>query len=469
MFEIPIPPSDITDMIVRSIIGAAYDDLDGTAVHDVRRRFVDVAGCAFGGAHADGNAALRRVLPLDGRASSRATVLHHGDRMAPAEAAMLNAVQARSYDFEVGEIHVLQEENRSTGHIPATVDLTALAVGEALGASGRDVVLAAALGGDLAARLATAEDFAPGHSFELTGTVTAFGAVAAAARLRRLDTETLRRAFGIVLNLIAGSFQSIIDAAHTFKLPQGAAARNAVLAVELAAAGFGGPLDAFYARRGYFAQYTRHHRPDLVAHGLGQEVHTRGYHKAWPGCYGCHAALEAGLLLANQQNVRATDVAELVIEVWPDIAGGFLDRPFSAGDGTAKALFNIRYAAASALLRGTALPAHYEGEARRDPELLRLIAATRLQPTLPDEWGHGVAARVHALRHDGSRADAEVERPRGFPGRELEDGELDCKFRANLAHAGGIEPDAAAAALDRLWHIDTLTDVGVIPPLLVKK
>lgn len=460
-------PPDITGLIVRSVVGTTFDDLGEATVHDVRRRFVDIVGCAVGGANADGNAALRRVLPRDERGRGKATVLHRGDRMAPAEAGMLNAVQARSYDFEVCEIHVRQDENRSTGHIPATVDLTALAIGEALGASGRDVVLAAALGGDLAARLATAEDFAPDRSFDLTGTATAFGAVAAAARLRGLDADGLRDAFGIVLNLIAGSFQSVLDGVHAFKLPQGAAARNAVLAVELATEGFGGPPDAFFAKRGYFAQYTRRHRPEFVAHGLGRELHARGYHKAWPGCYGGHAALEGCLHLANEQGVRAPDVADLVIEVWSDVAGGFLDQPFSAGDGTAKALFNMRYAAASALLRGDALPMHYEGGALRDPEVLRLAAATRLRPTLPDDWGHGVAARVHAVRHDGSRTGVEVERPRGFPKRELTDGELDDKFRRNLAHAGDIEPDAADAALDRLWHIDTLADVGEIPRLLV--
>lgn len=451
--------------MVEVVLTTGFDDLSDEQVHDLRRRLVDVVGCAVGGAVADGSGALRRVVGAGAR-QGRATVLGRGEALPPAEAAMLNAGQARAYDFEVSELHGGTGQERPTGHIPATVDLTALAVGEALGTGGREVIAAAAVAGDLAARLARAEDFAPSRSFDLSGTVTAFGAAAAAARLLGLDADGLRHALGLVLHLAAGSFQGVWDGVHAFRLPQAAAARNAVLAAEMASEGLTGPGDPLFSRRGYFAQYTRSHRPRVFAEGLGRTLHTRGYHKAYPSCYGNHPVIEACLRIAGDSPPAPDEVAAVEIELWADRMESFVAQPFGPGDSAQKALFNVRYAAATALVRGRALPADWDPPAVGDPGVLRVAEATRLAPTLPDDWGYGAAARVRVRLKGGRQRAAEVERPRGFPGRELDDQELSQKFRINVDHAGAVDGEAAREALGLLWRFDELGDVGAVTRLL---
>ena len=67
--------------------------------------------------------------------------------------------------------------------------------------------------------LLSPNDFSFDTCFEVCGTANAFGAAAIAGRLMHLDHAQMVNAFGILVNLMAGSFQGIWDGVHSFKLP----------------------------------------------------------------------------------------------------------------------------------------------------------------------------------------------------------------------------------------------------------
>lgn len=449
--------------LVRVVLQTSFEAFSAAQVAHGKARFIDVVGCALGGAFADGNDALLRTV-RDWGGRPEATILVHGDRVPAAHAAMTNAVMARSYDYEAcGPLPLGAARDRMPGHICATTETTALAAGEARHRSGREVLTAALLGGDLAVRIAVAEDFSFEEGFDSTGTVCAFGAAAVAGRLWGATEDQLSHAFGLLVNDIGGSFQTLWDGAQAFKLPQGLSARNALWALELALNGMTGIEAPLTGPRGYFAQYCKGFRSEFLTQDLGTAFATQGLHKAQPACYGSHSAIEAALQLRPQ--VAVDHIEQVRVAVFGPIAQGFLGQPFRADDTPVRALFSLPYTVASALVRGESRLAYFTEEGVRDPRVLDLAARVQVEaaatPTLAD-MGVTVTTRSGQTLHAGLRM------PRGLAESPLTLEEIEQKYWTNYEHARPIPRRQAEEALDRLRHFEEVDDVATLTRLLKK-
>jgi 2-methylcitrate dehydratase len=67
---------------------------------------------------------------------------------------------------------------------------------------------------------------------------------------------------------------------------------------------------------------------------------------------------------------------------------------------------------------------------------------------------------VEAVTHSGQRYASEVAYHKGHYKNPLTDAELEEKFRS-LAHKV-LSPSQADALLDRLWHLEDVTDMGEV-------
>lgn len=381
--------SNPTEELVKNVLNTKFEAFSNEQVEDVKKRCIDVIGCAIGGANASGNSIILDLVREWG-GKKEATILCHGDRVPAHHAAMLNSIMCRSYDYEVNLEVEGEAAGRMTGHICGTIVPTALAVAEQRGSSGKDLISAVLLGADLAARIATAEDFSFDNCFDNTGTMNGFGAAAAAGRLRDLNETQMLNAFGIVVNQVAGSLQHFWDGAHTFKLPGALAASNGIVSVELASRGFTGLKDPLMSKRGYFAQYCKSYRPEFLTIELGKRFYTKGAHKLHPSCYGNHVPIECGLKLHREHNINADDIEEVIVTVPPLAYGGFLNQPFEMGDPQMKASFNLPYNVANVLLRKSARLEHFTDKFLRDPKVIALCKKVKLVSTTPtgppNEW-----------------------------------------------------------------------------------
>src|SRR5690606_27749468 len=245
------------------------------------------------------------------------------------------------------------------GHVGSTTEPVAVTVGEYTRASGRELLAAVVLGGDVAARVSVANRFDFDNNFEVCGTSNAFGATAVAGRLLGLDHDQLRNAFGILLNMMAGSFQGIWDGVHSFKLPGAQAAHNGIVACQLSLNGFGGVRDALESRQGYFELYTREPAPQNMVADLGEIFYVHGQHKLHPSCYGNHNPIECVLQIRAEHEFDAADVTAVELDVPPNRIDHFLNQVPTAADQQPKALFTIPYGVANAILRGRPELEHY--------------------------------------------------------------------------------------------------------------
>ena len=237
---------NMTGTVARHVADTAFEAFDAGTVERAKIRIIDSLGNIAAGHRAQGNDAVLDLARRWGGAPE-SSVLVHGVRVPAHNAAMVNAVMMRSYDFEpIGAEY--EDHTQSAAHISGTTVPVALAVAEQQRSSGRDLLTALIVGDDLTSRLAAASGFDVYSGQDNTGTVNGLGGTAVAAKLMGLDAVQVRNALGIAVNQLSGTVANIFDQTLAFKLPIAFAARNSIVSAELAQAGFAGPEDAIAGR-----------------------------------------------------------------------------------------------------------------------------------------------------------------------------------------------------------------------------
>ena len=190
---------DIMTELTRNVLRTPFDAFDFSVVESAKERIIDVVGCTIGGANAPGcSMLLDLVREWGGR--EEATIIVHGVKVPAHNAALVNSIMARSYDFE--PCGSLVNGKTTPAHISGTTVPVALTMGEARGASGKDVLTALILGDDLTSRIIAASNVNLDSGFDQTGIANMFGATAIAGRLLGLNEHQMLNALGIALNQV---------------------------------------------------------------------------------------------------------------------------------------------------------------------------------------------------------------------------------------------------------------------------
>jgi 2-methylcitrate dehydratase PrpD len=429
-----------------------------------KKRLIDSIGCGLSGVRGEGNEAMLDLFQSWG-GNPEASVLAGSARLPMAHAAAVNSLQTRSFDFEVcGPEPEGVNEGKMVGHVASTIDPVALAVGEHLGSSGEEILAAVILGGDVAARISVSNRFDFDKNFEVCGTSNAFGATAVAGRLMGLDRATLKNAFGILLNLMAGSFQGIWDGVHSFKLPGAMAAFNGVMVCQLAQRGFGGVHDALESRLGYFTLYAQEPSPESAMADLGEIFYVHGQHKLHPSCYGNHNPIECVLQLRAEHDFAPEDIERVELDVPPNRVDHFLNQVPTATDQQPKSLFTIPYGIANAIHRGRPELEHYVAPAIHDAAVLYLAGRVTLLPRLP--LGNNQASRLRIHLKDGSVLEATREVPNGWLRNPVTLEAIEDKYWRNVTFAGSVPAEQATAALDALRDLENVDSITPVVHLL---
>jgi 2-methylcitrate dehydratase PrpD len=314
------------------------------------------------------------------------TLVALGARAKAHDAALINGTLSHALDYD--------DVNADMGgHPTAPVAAAALALGESLGKSGRDVLLAFIAGYEVECQIgAMAGQSHYQKGFHATGTFGTFGATAAAARLMGLDAQQTAIALGIAASEAAGlkyNFGTMTKPLHV-----GKAAMNGVIAARLAGRGFTARDDAIEGPQGFaytqVPEFTpRAIRPDAAA-PFEVEANLFKYHAA---CYLTHSTIEAIRDLKRRHNIGLGDVEKITLKVDP----GHLkvcDIPEPKTGLEIK--FSIRHLAAMALGgEDTAALGTYSDEmANRADYRAGSRRVTLDTVPLPQEHRHGAAVAI---------------------------------------------------------------------------
>jgi len=454
----------LIDKIVDHALTTRFEDFPSDVVEAARLRLIDSLSCVVGGLPGGGNDAMLGLIRSWGGAQ-QATILTCGDRVPLQHAALMNCMMGRSFDFEVcGPEPEGVNKGKMVGHVCSTTEPTALSVAEFRRASGKELLAAVILGGDIGARMAVADVFDFDQNFEVCGTANAYGATAVVGRLLGANHDQLVNAYGILLHLMGGSYQSLWDGVDTFKLPGAMAAYNAVLSVQMAMAGFKGVKDPLMSPLGYFAMYGNQSDPERALDQLGDLFYAKGMHKLHPSCYGNHNPIECALEMVQEHPFDVEDIAGVEVEVPPNRVKHFLNQPMGPENDQARSLFSIPYAVANVLVRKEVRIEHYSEPLIRDPRVVSLSSRVNLVPKLP--LGNNQACRLTLTLKSGQVLSRYRDAPRGWLVNPVTADEVRQKFWRNVEFSGVLGREQAARALAMLDDLDTVPDVSALAATL---
>jgi 2-methylcitrate dehydratase PrpD len=433
-----------------------FEDLPRAVVDAAKRHLLDATGVALAASSSpDVGPVVEMAHSWAG--ATEASVIGHDFRAPAPFAALANGTLAHALDYD--DTHVESIVHPSSFVMPA-----AFAVGEEVGASGRDVIAAAVAGYEVAARIGAA---APGRfhvrGLQTTGLCGTFGAAATAARLWGLSADECAHAIGIAGSQSSGLFAFLADGAHTKGLHPGWAASAGVIAADLARRGFTGPGTIFEGPHGFYDAFLSGEEPDRarLVRGLGTEWETtRIAIKPYPASSFVSAFMDAGA----QARLKWADIEEAICFITPAAIGIVAEprAPRLHPASTYAAQMSLPFAVASAIVGGRQALDLFGPDARGDRRVLQLAERIRHEPdpTLPFPKSLGGRLEIHT--RGGRTLVFEELIERGHPDRPLSDDELAQKFllnaRARLDARGARRALNALQRLDEAASIEKVTD-----------
>jgi 2-methylcitrate dehydratase PrpD len=437
--------------LAQHVCRTTYQDLPASAVESARRDLLDTFGCMLGGSGSPGIGELFAVISRwGGLAESR--VLLRGTPLPAPQAALLNASMGHALDFD---------DTLDTGgsiHPGVSVLGSTLAVCDSLGSvTGRDVLLAVALGLDISCRIALASTVDRG--WHRTAAIGVFGAAAAAGKLIGLTPEQMLAAFGIAYSHAAGNRQCILDGALTKRMQAGQAASAGVFSAVLAQTGFTGAQNIFSGRFGFFELYQPNgYDASVLLRDLGTAFRGEELsYKPYPCGRPLHAAIDAALAARERLEItRPYDIESVTVEADPAGHDDQFDRGPAKRRPTqvVEAQFAQPFLIATALVHGKVGIVEVDGLG--DASVLAL--SDRIAGIARDGRPQR-SLGITVQRTDGRSLTVEASDPIGSPEKPLTNAQLEAKFR-DCAHnavrpLSGASVDAALAAIGRL---ETLPD-----------
>jgi 2-methylcitrate dehydratase PrpD len=436
--------------LARFVRGLSLDLVPGTVAERARLLTLDTLGSALASATMDfGRAVTATAAALGGVPES--TVVGARVRVGAANAVLANGTLAHGLDFD-------DTREDAIVHTGCVAVSAALAVGEAVGASGRAMLEGVIAGVEVMCRLGLA---VPGRlharHFHPTGVTSSFAAAAVAGKLRGLDEDALVRALGICGSQASGIIEYLADGSSTKRLHPGWGAHAGLVAVELARAGFTGPESVLEGEHGFYqalAGGVDDARLDAELASLGHvwELAALTF-KPYP-CgsiaqpyMDCARALRArhGLTPDAIAAVRCRTAAGPVPRLWEPLAAKH--RP---PNGYA-AKFSLPYLLAVVLTRGTLTLSDTSDDAVADEGLLALAARVTYELDASIDYPRRFVGDVRITTTDGRTLADHRDHPRGGPDDPMPADELVDKFRANAALRLNREKiDAVVAAVDAL-------------------
>jgi len=333
---------------------AAPHRLPEAAANDVRRLVRDTLAVAIAGSTAPGTEAVLKAARAMGTGAD-APLLGRAERLPAPGAAMVNGFQIHCLEWdavhEPGVVHAMSV-------VTAAVHATAHRLG---GAEDDDVLAALCVGVEIACLLGVAAT-TPLRFFR-PATAGVMGAALACGRLMGLSN--LDDVLGLAHAQAAGTMQAHVEGSIALPVQVALAARAAVTAADLAAAGILAPHDVLEGPFGYMQLFDR---GDLAPHvaGLGTAWRVSEISvKPWPSGRASH-----GLLSVLEGRGKAGRVEAHV----PPLVARLVGRPWVDGMTPAYARLCLPFLASLMMVDGHINPRRFTPATFADARLQALGA-----------------------------------------------------------------------------------------------
>ena len=461
----PSSPTPWVDDVAQCLLDAFANPVPDDVLERAAIQLFDMIACASGGFDAEPVRIAKAATAGSGPAE--ATVLFAGNRVSALDAILVNGTAARFLDYNDAFI------GSGPGGHPSDNAVAALAVAEAEGASGRDLLAAVVLGYELFWRFrqsvyAQSERGAPWDGVSVSGVVSA----AMAGLLMGLDRKRLAHGLSIGLakgyalkQLRRGSISMIKASANAL------VARDGVLAARLARHGLTGPGEILEGRSGV-----------LRAFGVGTDADMRTTLtapptwairnvsiKAYPAIATAQAAIEAAVRIAGKVNLApGVRIVEVRLPDSKATREHLEIEQRQRPDSRESADHSLPFLVAAALEDGRLSLAQFSGQRWLAPDTTALMERIRVipDPGLVSTDQRSYPAVVTVELSDGRRHTESVMEVPGSPSSPWGFAEVEKKLAVvdsvGFSTVGRAELAAAAAALPRASDVTTLLGAATV-------
>jgi 2-methylcitrate dehydratase PrpD len=428
-------------------------DIPDSVLRKAEDLFVDWFSSAIGGHNARPVDNLTRFALSMGPDQGPSEVLITRSGTSPYLAAMANA--SASHVAEQDDVH-----NGSVFHPATVVFPPALAVGQAIGASGAQLITAAVAGYEVGIRVGEFLGRSHYKVFHTTGTAGTLAAAAAVGHLLGLNPAQMQHAFGSAGTQSAGLWEFLRTAADSKQLHTAHAAGAGLMAAYLAKDGFTGAAQILEGPQGMASGMSSDADVSKLTDQLGSRWTTAEtsfkYHAS---CRHTHPAADALLQVMQDHQLQAQDLARVVTHVHQgaiDVLG-----PVTHPSTVHQSKFSMGTVLSLAARFGHAglieFDQHFSDSltvALRDKVEMQLDA--EVDAAYPQRW----IGKVTVHTTDGRVLQGRVDEPKGDPGNTLSRDEITAKALRLAAHSGGASAEEMETSIAQLWQVMQWPRVG---------
>jgi len=447
---------DVTAILAKFVTGLQYESIPRKAVETAKVAVRDCLGVALAGSREEDARIAAEIARQEG-AREETSVIGQGFRTSALNAALANGTAAHALDFD----HIFT----IMGQPSAPVTPATFALGEALGASGRQIIEAYVAGFEVTAKLVHSLRDSAHDGWHAPSTLGSFGAAAASSKLLGLNAAKTQMALGITASMASGIVANF--GTMTKPLHVGLGARNGVLAAKLAAGGYTANSKAIESGFGFYQVLHENapvHEEALEELGRSYALITDGLRiKPYP-CGGLtHQVIDSVLEFRAKHGLTA----EMIDRVDVDVVKHTFDRiVFRVPQTGIQGKFCMPYLVARAVIDGKIGLHIFTDSAVQDQNVLKLGERVQmnLDSNLKKSDAAGRPCRVTVRLKNGQTFTREAQHAKGGPEHPMSEAELRDKFTECALEA--IDASSAAKALDYIRDLESVSDIRPLCDIL---
>ena len=251
----------LSRQLAQWVVGLCYDDLPPAVVDRATGVTLhSLASVLLGSQSPSGQQAVQLITDEEAGVRNGATVMVHGTKVTKGGAAFANSEMAMAG----GKL----DSFRMLTHPGTSIVPGAFVAAEIAGVSGRDFLTGLAAGYEVMERLAA--DFIPtvmARGFHAGPVFGIFGPAVAAAKIMDFTEEQVNSTIALCASLAAGNLEGPRSGGRALR--EGAAVRNAMLAVALARQGYVGGETVLEGDAGFYHAYAGNNKGQLTYSFVG--------------------------------------------------------------------------------------------------------------------------------------------------------------------------------------------------------
>lgn len=452
-----------TRILARYACEARYDDLPKEVVEQAKIAILNILAVALGGYKLRIGGLHLELAKEAGGGIAESTLIGDGEKVSSPLAAYANGNLAFALDYEDVVLYTL--------HAGPVVIPAALAVGEKVRASGKEVITATVLGYEIGTRIGLSMQPSPERGARVFGQqYTPFAPCVSAGRLLGLDADEMEIAFGVT-----GTYATVPSAYKYFgivnetrpmrevKLGWGWMSMAGVFGALSAQKGFRGGHGILDGDEGFWIMAGSDQCDfEKMTEGLGKTyLIMETEFKAHPSIAWNHPPHTAVKALISEHNIRPEDIDHVTVK------GLGADRIADYDPtGPVDAMFSLPYTIATTILGEKLVPNMYSDSKLKDPGVKDLLKRISVEsdPEADRIWfeEHREVFSINIALRSGRELKSEVEYPKDKP--PFGTAEVQNKFRelASLT----LSSKRVEEIIKMIDSLDGLGDISELAGLL---